>query len=58
MELLEMKYAIPEAKKQHRWSEQQIRYFRRKYNSEFGDLEIETIEIKQKRDGNKVNRAQ
>ena len=36
-------------KNQHRWSEQQIRYFRRKYNSEFGDLEIETIEIKHKR---------
>lgn len=32
-------------------------YFRRKENSEFGDLEIETIEIKQNKDWNKVNRA-
>lgn len=44
-------------KKQHRWSEQQMRCFRRKESSEFGDLEIETTEIKQKKDWNKVNSA-
>lgn len=30
MELLEMKYVISEGKKQHRWSEQEMRCFRRK----------------------------
>ena len=49
MELLEMKYIIPEAKKQHGQNEQQIRYFRRKENSELGDLEIETIQIKERK---------
>lgn len=34
-----------------------MRCFRRKESSEFGDLEIETTEIKQKKDWNKVNSA-